>query len=101
MGLDAWVCCNCIKEGIAPPHPFPELLAFDETGEPFLKSEIEIGLARWLEHDAWYRKSCQHSGRLVNKRLGNIALVGHVQEFVESRAVTTFPLIRERVVYEG
>jgi hypothetical protein len=101
MGLDAWVCCNCIKKGIAPPHPFPELLAFDDTGEPFLRSETEISLDQWFEHDAWYRTSCLHSGRLVKKRLGNIGLIGQIQEFVESRAVTTLPLIRERVVYSG
>src|SRR6516164_10734090 len=30
MGLDASVRCNCIKEGRALAHPFPELLVFDE-----------------------------------------------------------------------
>ncbi len=101
MGLDAWVCCNCIKDGIAPPHPFPELLAFDETAEPILKSNREISLDQWLKHDAWYRESCPHSGRLIEKRLGNIAKIGYIRAFLESRAVTSFPLLRERVVYDG
>lgn len=77
------------------------MLAFDETAEPILDSEYEISLDQWLLHDGWYRTSCPHSGRLVKKRLGNVAFIGHVQQFVESRAVTTFRLIRERVVYSG
>jgi hypothetical protein len=75
MGLDASVHCNCAKEGKAPPHPFPELLAFDETGEPFLKGHGDIDLKLWLKHDRWCRDSCPHSGYLVEKRLGNIAAV--------------------------
>ena len=54
MGLNAWVCCNCIREGTALPHPFPELLVFDKTGEPTLKSESEISLEQWLRHDEWH-----------------------------------------------
>jgi hypothetical protein len=73
MGLNAWVCCNCIKEGKAPPHPFPELLAFDETGEPTLKSDGDINLKLWLKHDKWYRVSCPHSGYPLDKRLGKIS----------------------------
>src|SRR5277367_29537 len=72
MGLDVWVHCNCIKEGKAPPHPFPELLAFDEAGEAILKSQGEIGSELWLRHDKWHRNSCSHSGHLIEKRFGNI-----------------------------
>ena len=101
MGLDAHVCCNCIKEGVAPPHPFPELLAFDETAEPTLKSDNEIGLDQWLQHDAWYMLSCPHSGRLLKKRLGNVGLIAHVRSFLGLREVTSFPVLRTQVVYNG
>jgi hypothetical protein len=101
MGLDAWVCCNCIKEGNAPPHPFPKLLKFDETGEPILKGDADIELKLWLKHDKWHRDSCQHSGYLVEKRLGNIATVAYVREFLENNSPPSFPLLLERVVYTG
>ena len=101
MGLNASVRCNCIKEGKAPRHPFPELLAFDETGEPALKSDGDIDLKLWLKHDKWYRDSCPHSGYLVEKRLGNIASVAYVRGFLEENSPDSFPLLLDRVVYSG
>lgn len=101
MGLSASVCCNCIKEGKAPPHPFPELLAFDKTGEPVLKGDGDIDLMLWLKHDKWYRDSCPHSGYLVEKRLGNIAAVAYVRGFLEDNSADSFPLLLERVAYDG
>ena len=101
MGLGAFVCCNCIKEGKAPPHPFPELLAFDKTGEPILKSAGDINLKLWLQHDKWHRDSCPHSGYLVDKRLGNITAVAYVRGFLEDNSPNNFPLMLERVVYSG
>jgi hypothetical protein len=101
MGLDARVRCNCIKEGNAPPHPFPELLAFDETGGPTLKSEGDMDLKLWQKHDKWYRDSCPHSGYLVEKRLGNIAAVAYVRGFLENNSPHNFPLLLERVVYSA
>jgi len=98
MGLDARVRCNCIKEGNAPPHPFPELLAFDETGEPILKGDGDIDLRLWLKYDKWYRDSCPHSGYLVEKRLGNIAAMAYVRGFLENNSPHSFPLLLERVV---
>ena len=100
MGLDASVHCNCVKEGKAPPHPFPELLVFDETGEPTLKSDGDTDVL-WLKHDKWYRDSCPHSGYLVEKRLGNMASVACVRGFLENHAPHSFPLLLERVVYSG
>lgn len=101
MGLDASVHCNCVKEGKAQPHPFPELLAFDETGEPTLKSDGDINLKLWSEHDKWYRDSCPHSDYLVEKHLGNIALVAYIRGFLEDNSPNSFSLLLERVVYNG
>ena len=33
MALDGHVRCKCIREGRAKPHPFPDSLIFDETGQ--------------------------------------------------------------------
>ncbi|SRR5579871_1048506 len=101
MGLDAHVCCNCVKEGLASPHPFPHLLIFDETGEPSLKNEAEINLDQWLEHDKWYDNSCAHAGCLARKRLGNISHVAHVRNYLERNSPTNFPMLCTRVVYNG
>jgi hypothetical protein len=101
MGLYAWVRCNCIKEGNAPPHPFPELLAFDETGEPILKGDGEIDLKLWRKHDKWYRDSCPHSGYLIEKRLGNITAIACVRGFLENNPSHGFQLLLERVAYSG
>ena len=101
MGLDASVRCNCIKEGKARTHPFPELLAFDETGGPTLKGDRETNLKSWLKHDKWYRDSCPHAGYIVEKRLGNMASVAYVRGFLEDHSPNSFPLLLERVVYSG
>ncbi len=97
MGLDAHVCCNCIKDGVGPPHPFPELLRFDETGEPTLEEKCQPSLEQWLQHDRWLKPACPHGGHLLSRRLGNIALIGYVRD----RLGGDFPMIRERVVYSG
>ena len=101
MGLDASVHCNCIKEGKARPHPFPELLACDETGEPTLRGDSGINLKLWLKHDEWYRDSCPHGGYLAQKHLGNMASVAYVRGFLENHSPGSFPLLLERVVYSG
>jgi len=76
-------------------------MVFEETGEPTLKSEAEISLEQWLEHDRWHDKSCSHAGYLIHKRLGNMALVAHVRGFLESNSPARFPILRTRVVYSG
>jgi hypothetical protein len=101
MSLEARVYCNCIKEGKALPHPFPELLAFDETGEPTLKGQDEISLELRLTHDKWYHNSCSHSGRVIEKRIGNIALVARVRGFLQDNSPNGFPLLLKCVVYDG
>jgi hypothetical protein len=101
MGLNASVHCSCIKEGKVPPHPYPELLAFDATGEPTLKGDRETNLKCWLEHDKWHRDSCPHSGYLVEKRLGNVASVTYVRGILENNSPNSFSLLLERVVYSG
>jgi hypothetical protein len=101
MGLNAWVHCNCVKEGKTPPHPFPELFGFEKTGEATLISKGDITLEQWLTHDKWYRGSCPHSGVLLEKRLGHISLVAHVRGVLERDFPNDFPLLLDRVVYNG
>ena len=101
MGIDAWVGCSCIKDGIAAPHPLPQLLRFQETGEPPLDVSAEPSLEQWLQHDRWLKTACSHGRRLVSKRLGNIALIDYIREYVESLPQGDLRMIRERVIYDG
>jgi hypothetical protein len=89
------------KEGIAPTHPFPEPLALDETAEPLLKSNDESSPGQWLNHDAWHRTACLHSGRLIQKRLGNVASIANGRGFLEAKGGSAFNFILESVVYSG
>jgi len=100
MGLDAWVRCDCVRRGSAAVHPFPELLRFDQTGEPTLDvSAGPLPLEKWLKHDEWLRRACPHGDRFIEKRLGNAALISHVRESLASASEESFSLIREHVIY--
>ena len=101
MGLDASVRCNCIKEGKAKPHPFPESLRFDETDEPYLDSSASLD--EWKTHDRWFDQSCDHKGYALSVRLGNIAMVADVREKLRAlgRPGRTFPILLAHVVQNG
>ena len=76
MSLDGFGRCACIRDGKARPHPFPDRLIFDESGEPRAdgRSPEEEGEA----HDQWLGESCQHDGYLLSLFLGNITAVDTV-----------------------
>jgi class 3 adenylate cyclase len=95
VGLDAHVRCNCVRDGLTPPPPFPALLAYDENNEPYLKEEGTV------EHDRWLEESCPHHGTLIDKHIGNIALVAFLRDEVEKIGKSTFPIVLGRVLYSG
>ena len=102
MGLHVHVRCNCLKDGEAAPHPLPDLLRFDENGEPYLAWEQGISDSQWALHEKWSEQGCPHmDGFLVFKHLGNIGSIAHVRAYVEPLAVTHFPLLSEMVIYLG
>jgi hypothetical protein len=101
MGLDASVCCNCVREGKAIAHPFPEKLVFDDGGQPALNDGASTD--DWIKHDHWLAESCEHAGFLVSVRLGNISMIAHVRELLGDlqRTNLRFPILLEKVVYNG
>ncbi|HUO13592.1 MAG TPA: hypothetical protein VMX38_01300 [Verrucomicrobiae bacterium] len=102
MALDACVRCRCIQDGKAKPHPFPAMLSFDESGEPFLEGDPTE--EQWEAHDEWVAESCEHGGYLVAEALGNITKISRLREFLEHLQGTPgprFPLLLESVVYNG
>ena len=80
MGLDAYLRCRCIQDGLAKPHPLPERLTLDETMEPVLTGDPSMD--EWNAHDRWFAESCEHSGYLLSERLGDISMVAHLREFL-------------------
>jgi hypothetical protein len=102
MALDAFVRCACIREGKAKPHPFPDRLTIDESGEPMLSGDPTE--EEWEAHDKWLGESCEHEGCLVGMFLGNITRVGNLRRFLRALQGTPgprFPLLLESVLYDG
>jgi len=102
MSLDGFVRCNCIREGKAKPHPFPERLTFDEIGEPVLTGDPTED--EWEAHDEWVAESCEHGGFLLSLFLGNITRVKNLRGFLENLEDDPgpkFPILLEEVLYDG
>jgi hypothetical protein len=102
MALDGFVRCACIREGKAKPHPFPDRLAFDESGEPILSGDPSE--EEWEAHDQWLGESCEHEGCLVSVFLGNITRVKNLRSFLralQGKPGPRFPILLEDVLYDG
>jgi hypothetical protein len=102
MSLDAFVRCNCIRDGKAKPHPFAERLIFDKRGEPSLSGDASE--EAWEAHDRWLGESCEHNGFLVGESLGNITLAKHLRDFLrglQGDPAPRFPILLKKVVYDG
>jgi hypothetical protein len=102
MGLDASVRCNCIRDGKAKPHPFPDRLLLDESAEPTLTGDPST--KDWTAHDRWFAESCEHAGYIASERLANITLAKHLRDFLrglQGNSGPKFPILLEKVVYDG
>ena len=100
MGLDAGVCCDCFERGqLRSPPPAGSRPSVCEDGGLLCGSDdldVQIAFDGWLAGDA-----CEHEyGRLVQHHIGNIALVGSLRSELQ-RDPDRFPLILERVIYNG
>ena len=102
MSLDGFVRCTCIRDGKAKPHPFPDRLTLDESGEPILSGDPSDD--EWEAHDQWVQESCEHEGILVSEFLGNITRAQHVREFLrglQGDPGPKFSILLKKVVYDG
>ncbi len=102
MSLDAYVRCTCIRDGKAKPHPFPHKFALDEFAEPALIGNASLD--EWIAHDRWFADSCEHMGYLVSERLGNVAMIAKLREFIQTldrESGLRFPILLGNVVYSG
>ena len=103
MSLDAYVRCNCIREGkVSKPHPLPGRLVWDKLNEPLLSGEPNEDELE--SHHQWVQEACEHEGYLVSEFLGNITRIQNVREFVRGLQGTPgprFPILLKKVVYDG
>jgi hypothetical protein len=102
MSLDGFVRCTCIRDGRAKPHPFPDRLTFDESGDPMLTGDPSE--EEWEAHDQWLADSCEHAGFLLSMFLGNITRVKNLRSFLRALQGSPgprFPILLEKVLYDG
>jgi hypothetical protein len=102
MSLDGFGRCACIRDGKARPHPFPDRLIFDESGEPTLTGDPseEKGEA----HGRGLGESCKHERYPLSLFLGNITRLASCEAFCStSRALPDrdFRILPEKVLYDG
>jgi hypothetical protein len=102
MALDGFVRCTCVRDGKAKPHPFPDRLGLDKSGEPILTGDPTE--EEWEAHDAWLHDSCEHQGFLLSLFLGNVTRVKNLRGFLRGLQGTPgprFPILLEKVLYDG
>jgi hypothetical protein len=102
MTLDGFVRCTCIRDGKAKPHPFPDRLTIDESGEPYLSGEATD--EEYEAHDQWMNDSCEHQGYILSHFLGNITRIKNLRGFLKGLQGSPgpkFPVLLEQVVYDG
>jgi hypothetical protein len=102
MALDGFVRCACMREGKAKPHPLPNRLTIDKSGEPILSGEPSE--EEWEAHDRWVAASCEHEGFLAAVFLGNITRVKNLRGFLrglQGKPGPRFPILLEKVLYDG
>jgi hypothetical protein len=100
VGLDATVYCDCFERGrLRSPPPPGCTLSVDESGRLLCGSD---DLDTQLAFDQWQlHRACEHEdGRLVEHRIGNIALVEELRAALEADA-DRFPMLLSRVLYNG
>jgi hypothetical protein len=102
MSLDAFVRCTCLRDGKAKPHPFPDRLIYDDSGEPMLSGDPTDD--EWEAHDQWLTESCEHGGFILSLFLGNITRVKNLRGFLRALQGSPgpqFPILLENVLYDG
>lgn len=104
MTLDAGVRCNCIKEGKAKRHPFPDLLVLDPVDGPTLKPSATE--EQWEAHEEWLNdpKICKHGGWIDGDFLGNVVLAENMRNAlrkIEKETDEIFPILLDEVVVNG
>ncbi len=102
MGYNAFVPCNCYRQGLATSPPHPELVAIDEDGSVYI--DFPAGLweqnqALYLQMDQafddWRDHACTHPGmEAADERLANMSGMAAFRRIVAERGANgRFPVL--------
>nr|WP_290224687.1 hypothetical protein [Trichocoleus desertorum] len=100
MGLDAWVYCNCFRDGkLREPPKVRWKVYVEETGGIACVTqqlEEQIAFDQWLA-----LRACEHrNGMLLHHHLGNIALIALLRSELNCFP-DDFPVLLRQVLYDG
>ncbi|GEM_PF-1283361 len=96
MGLDAYVHCNCYRQGITTPFPLPDLkdyLVTGDDGELRLLLDHNAHKADLEKFEAWKQSSCEHAGMMIWERISNWAGYRYFQQALEDIGWLHFPTL--------
>ena len=101
MGLDAFVYCNCYKEGKTKPFPLPELEQFfseDEEGYRGLHLQYDTHEESHRIVDEWMENACEHNHMdYISERIGNWASYRYFQQALADIGWSFFPTLHEEL----
>ncbi|MFB0563896.1 MAG: hypothetical protein ACETWM_22075 [Candidatus Lokiarchaeia archaeon] len=100
MGLDAYVPCNCYKEGKTKPTPFPEEYIFidEETGMPELIPKYKDDEEKWNTLMDWRLTACDHEDmEIASERISNWGGLRYFQQALARMGWEHFPTLRDEI----
>jgi hypothetical protein len=96
MGLDAYVACNCYRDGKTPRPPFADKIMLDENGELGFISPADVGPKEWQALAEWKRGACAHRDMwFASERIGTWGSVGVFSDMMELVGWDRFPSLRQ------
>ncbi len=100
MGLDAYVPCNCYKDGKTKPPPFPEDYIFfeEETGMPELAQPYSEDDEKWNTFMDWRLTACEHEDmEIASERIANWGGLRYFQQALDRVGWEHFPTLRDEI----
>lgn len=103
MGYDAYVLCNCYKEGKTVEPPYKEYVVSDEDGifihvpEEIWEEDKDKYYSIRAAFDEWKETACEHEDMdLASERIANSAGMGHFRYILEKLGgENRFPVLSE------
>ena len=92
MGHDAYVRCNCLKEGRTKPYPFDYDFSFSEEGWLDVEGGPPPRSSRYLAVKTWLETACEHPQmRYVDVWLGTTQTVAAFGQLLKDIGIEHFP----------
>lgn len=94
MGLDAFVPCNCLKEGKTTPPPVDkEWIILDEEGYIHLNSEYSVDSDLEAKVDEWSYECCPHQFMHMSEHICNWSGLRSFQQALIKLGIEHFPIL--------